>query len=97
MDKKIFGVLAAIGSVAPLAAAHAAVTPAEAGQVMKADSFAELLRPIPNAAAILKVVDEQAPAPSGDAVQLAQFHHHHHHHHHHHRRRHHHHHHHHYY
>jgi len=81
MDKKLMGVLAAIGAVAPMSAAQAAVSPAEAAQAMSAGSYAELLRPIPNAASVLKVVDEQPSPPSGEAVRVAQYHHHHHHHH----------------
>ena len=82
MDKTIVGILAAIGSMAPIAAAQAAVTPAEADRAMNAGSFAELLRSVPNASAILKAADEQKPTTTqGDEVQVAQWHHHHHHHH----------------
>jgi hypothetical protein len=53
---------------------------------LRANSFAVLLQPIPNAAALLQAVDESAPGPSANEnVQLAQLyireHHHHHHHH----------------
>jgi hypothetical protein len=54
MDKTIVGVLAAIGSIAPMAAAHAGVTPTEVDRDMNASSFAELLQSVPNAPAILK-------------------------------------------
>jgi len=84
MDKKIAGVLAAIGALAPMAAAQAAVTPDEVDRAMNAGSFAELLQSVPNASAILKAADEQQPTTTkGDEVQVAQWHHHHHHHHHH--------------
>jgi hypothetical protein len=86
MDKKIAGVIAAIGAIAPLGVAQAAAPSSEIEQVMRASSFSELLQPIPNAAALLKSANEktideaQADAPVGDLV--AQYHHHHHHHHH---------------
>ena len=95
MDKTLLGLIAAIGAMTPLSAAQADVSSSEYSGVMEASSFAELLRPIPNAAAILKVADEQKTVSPDEGVQLAQDHHHHHHHRH--RRRHHHHHHHHYY
>ncbi len=98
MDKTLIGMVAAIGAMAPLAA-HADVSTTEVSASMEASSFSELLKPIPNALAILKAVDEQEtvnPTPEGvqdDGVMMAQYHHHHHHHHHHHYYHHHHHHH----
>jgi hypothetical protein len=66
------------------AQAAPAPTPAPA-DVLQANSFADLLTPIPNAAALLRAVDESRQSPSAeDNVQLAQFFEHHHHHHHHH-------------
>jgi hypothetical protein len=68
-------------------AAEAAPIPSPAPtDVLRANSFADLLEPIPNAAALLQAVDESRPVSSADEnVQLAQFyvqqHHHHHHHH----------------
>jgi hypothetical protein len=84
MEKKIAGLLGAMATLGAFNAAQAAPTPAPApSDVLRANSFAELLEPIPNAAALLKAVDE-APAPSADEnVKLAQYYHHHHHHHHH--------------
>src|ERR1700730_8521557 len=82
-NKKIAGL---IGAMAPLGA----FTPAKAAPVtgpaptdiLRADSFADLLEPIPNAVALLQAVDEKAPATSRDEdIKLAQYHHHHHHHH----------------
>jgi len=82
MDKKILGILAAIGSIAPIAAAQAAVTPDGVDRAMNAGSFAELLQSVPNAPAILKAADElRATTPDG-ATRVAWHHHHHHHHHH---------------
>jgi hypothetical protein len=85
MHKTITGLL---GAVATLGVAQAAPTP-DPNDALKANSFAELLEPIPNATAVLNAMDEK-PATENN-VQLAY--HHHHHHHHHWRRRHHHHHH----
>ena len=85
MDKTIVGILAAIGSIAPIAAAQAAVTPDVLDRAMNAGSFAELLQSVPNAPAILKAADElRATTPDGatqnGATRLAYHHHHHHHH-----------------
>ena len=86
MEKKIAGLLGAMATLGAFNAAEAAPTPSPAPtDVLRANSFADLLEPIPNAAALLKAVDESRPAPSADEnVQLAQYYHHHHHHHHHH-------------
>jgi hypothetical protein len=85
MDKKIAGLLGAVASLGAMNTAQAAPTPAPS-DVLRANSFADLLEPIPNAAALLQAVDESVPAPAA-RVQLAQLvivgpHHHHHHHHH---------------
>jgi hypothetical protein len=86
MEKKIAGLLGAVATLGAFNAAQAAPTPSPApSDVLRANSFAELLRPIPNAAALLQAVDESAPGPSANEnVQLAQLyireHHHHHHH-----------------
>jgi hypothetical protein len=85
MEKKIAGLLGAVATLGAFSAAQAAPSPAPT-DVLRANSFADLLEPIPNAAALLQAVDETAPASSADEnVQLAQlyvYHHHHHHHHH---------------
>jgi hypothetical protein len=84
MEKKIAGLLGAVAALGTLAGAQAAPAPAPS-EVLKANSYADLLEPIPNAAQTLQALDEQAPAPSAEHnVQLAQFYYHHHHHHHHH-------------
>ena len=85
MEKKIAGLLGAMATLGAFNAAEAAPIPSPAPtDVLRANSFADLLEPIPNAAALLQAVDESGPAPSADGnVQLAQFYHHHHHHHHH--------------
>jgi hypothetical protein len=86
MEKKIVGLLGAMATLGAFNGAEAAPAPPPAPtDVLRANSFADLLEPIPNAAALLKAVDESRPVPSADDnVQLAQFYHHHHHHHHHH-------------
>jgi hypothetical protein len=97
LDKKIVGLLGAVAALGTVSSTEAAPLSPPA-EVLQANSYADLLTPIPNAGAILQAMDQQEGAGSGTArVQLAQYHHHHHHHHHHYRRRHHHHHHHHHY
>lgn len=83
MEKKIAGLLGAMATLGALNGAEAAPAPSPAPtDILRANSFADLLEPIPNAAALLQAVDESRPAPSADEnVQLAQFYHHHHHHH----------------
>jgi hypothetical protein len=84
MQKKIAGLLGAMATLGAFGAAQAAPMPSPAPtDVLRANSFADLLEPIPNAAALLLAVDQSAPAASAkDNIQLAQYHHHHHHHHH---------------
>src|SRR6266849_6822300 len=83
MEKKIAGLLGAMATLGAFNGAEAAPAPSPAPtDVLRANSFADLLEPIPNAAALLRAVDEQRPNSSADEnVQLAQFYHHHHHHH----------------
>jgi hypothetical protein len=84
MGIKIAGLVGAMATLGAFNAAEAAPTPSPAPtDVLRANSFADLLEPIPNAAALLQAVDESAPVTSADGnIQLAQYHHHHHHHHH---------------
>jgi hypothetical protein len=91
MEKKIAGLLGAVATLGAFSGAQAAPTPSPAPtDVMRANSFADLLEPIPNASALLQAIDESAPAQPADSnIQLAQVvigigrdHHHHHHHHH---------------
>jgi hypothetical protein len=85
MEKKIAGILGAVATLGAFNAAQATPSPAPS-DILRANSFADLLEPIPNAAKLLQAVDESAPGPSANEnVQLAQIyieHHHHHHHHH---------------
>ena len=95
MDKKIAGLAGAVSTLALMHAADAAPVQSVA-DIANPRSYAELLQPIPNAAALLKEVDAADAAHArarNSNVQLAQFwggwgggpyyHHHHHHHHHH--------------
>src|ERR1700712_2997668 len=79
MDKKIAGILGAVATLGSFTAAEAGPAPAPA-DVLRANSYADLLERIPNAVALLQAVDESTPAQTTDNVQLAQFYHHHHHH-----------------
>src|ERR1700675_4708198 len=80
MDKKIAGLLGAVGALASLNSAQAAAPPDPAA-VLNAQSYADLLNPIPNAKATLDAVDE-AYDQAGTSFQVAQNDRHHHHHHH---------------
>jgi hypothetical protein len=86
MEKKLAGLLGAMATLGAFTAAQAAPMPSPAPtDILRANSFADLLNPIPNAAALLQAVDESGPVSSANEnVQLVQYHHHHHHHHHHH-------------
>jgi hypothetical protein len=78
MDKNIAGLLGAVGALAAAVPAQAAVSPQPFQAVMQAESYADLLRPIPNALAVLQT----APAieqQDGDALLLQVDDHHHHH------------------
>ncbi len=84
MDRKIAGLLGAVGTLASLNGAQAAPS-TDPTEVLKARTFADLLQPIPDAMARLEALDS-AGAPTEKNVQTAQFyiereHHHHHHHH----------------
>jgi len=89
MDKTIIGVVGAVAGLASLDGAAQAATVTAPGDVKAAQSFADLLDPIPNAVALLRAADLAAartahndPA-TDETVQVAQVyisHHHHHHH-----------------
>ena len=83
MDKKIAGLLGAVGALASVGIAQATTNPADPTEALKAQSFADLLEPIPNAMEKLRAVDETESAPRVQTAQLFIEHHHHHHHHHH--------------
>src|SRR5262249_58548202 len=76
------GTILSVAALGTLGAAQASPTPSPS-DALKANSYADLLKPIPNAANILQALDEQAPAKSAEAdVKVAQYyppaHHHHH-------------------
>lgn len=79
MDKKIAGLLGAVGALASLNSAQAATDRVDPAEVLKAQSYADLLSPIPNAKATLIAVDE-AYDQAGTTFQVAENSHHHHHH-----------------
>src|SRR3981189_1036562 len=83
MEKKIAGLLGAMATLGAFSGAQAAPTPSPAPtDVLRANSFADLLEPIPNAAALLRAVDESRPSSSADEnAHLSQFYYHNHHHH----------------
>ena len=80
MDKKFAGLLGAVATLGSLTGVEAAPAPAPT-DILRANSYADLLEPIPNAVAHLRAVDESAHAKRAENVELAQFYHHHHHHH----------------
>jgi hypothetical protein len=101
LDKNLIGLLSGASALALLGGSPASATPLadEANRLQPAQSFAELLDPIPNAEKLLRAEDEREAANPGEGspIVMAQYYHHHHHHHYHHHYHHHHHHHHHYY
>ena len=80
MDKKLAGLIGAVGALAATAPSQAAVPGIE--EVMRAESYADLLRPIPHATALLQESDA-AVAAQPEVLSVQYYHHHHHHHHHH--------------
>ncbi len=85
MEKKIAALLGTVAALGTVASAQAAPAPVVASDVLRANSYAELLEPISNAGALLQAMDEQQSGVSQEGnIQSAQFYHHHHHHHHHH-------------
>ncbi|MGY2049938.1 hypothetical protein [Methylobacterium sp. JK268] len=89
MDKTLVSVVGAVTALAASGPAQAAVAgPANLDAVMQVASYADLVKPIPNAVALLKASDaaeesRAAEALDGAQVEKAQFYYHHHHHHHH--------------
>ncbi len=83
MDKTLAGLIGAASALAASASAQAA-TVANPGieDAMHAASYADLLKPIPNAAELLRASDA-AQAEAAPKVMEVQYYYHHHHHHHH--------------
>ena len=79
MEKKIAGLIGAVAAIgAASGVARAAPAPTD---VLNANSFADLLEPVPNAVTKLQALDEQTIDSAEPGVQLAQYYYHHHHHH----------------
>lgn len=78
--------LVLLAGAAAIAAVGALPAEAEPAPSLAVNSYAELLRPIPNASAELAAMDAVSRPPEA-RVELAQYYYHHHHHHHHHWRR----------
>ena len=88
MDKTLAGLIGAVGALAVATPAQAAPLRAPTlDEVMRAESYADLLKPIPNAAAVLQASDEaarsEAARSEADVLEVQYYYHHHHHHHHH--------------
>gem|GEM_PF-4821998 len=83
MDKKLLGMLGGASALALVSGgpSSAATSQMEPPALQPAQSFGELLDPIPNALDVLAAEDEK-PATVAPQIQLVQWHHHHHHHHH---------------
>jgi hypothetical protein len=81
MDKKLLGMLGGASALALVSGgpSAAATSEANAPSLRPAQSFGELLDPIPNAVEILATEDEN-PAAQAPQIQLVQYYHHHHHH-----------------
>jgi ABC-type nickel/cobalt efflux system permease component RcnA len=87
MQSKLVGAVGVLSTFVTLDVSQATASNAsEATQFLKPQSFAELLKPVPDALALLSVVDEAQSRQREANPQLAQYypyyHHHHHHHHH---------------
>ena len=81
MDKTVAGLIAAVSALAAAGAAHATAAPqAELARAMQVNSYADLLKPIPNALSV-QAAFAQAQEACGAVpeVMTVQFHHHHHH------------------
>lgn len=88
MDKSVAGLIGAVTALTAAAPSHAAtMAPLATDAVMQVSSYADLLKPIPNALALLKSSESAeataslvAPDVENEAtVQEVQYHHHHHH------------------
>ena len=85
MDKNLAGIIGAVSAIAMGAPAHAAVSPQlSLSAAMQAGSYADLLKPIANATALLQAADAASAEVPVQDVQYypppAAHHHHHHHH-----------------
>ena len=82
MDRTVAGLLGAVGALALNGAAQAApAAPLDVQSALAAHSYADLFKPIPNAAALLEQSNEALAAEPPVAEQVQYYEHHHHHHH----------------
>ena len=92
MDKNLAGLIGAVSALAVASPQPASSASLDVEAALQASSYADLLKPIPNALALWKAtpaVDAQSDDTEGARVETVQYHDHdHHHHHHHHHRRH---------
>ena len=75
MDKKVAGLLGVVAGLSTMSSTQAATGPASnPSEALQASSYADLLAPIPNAAALLKAHDsaQAQPAEAAGEVQVAQ-------------------------
>lgn len=77
MERTTVGLLGAVAGLAALGSAHAATAPApDPVEVLQASSYADLLAPIPNAAALLRADDaaraQKSAADSLGGIEVAQ-------------------------
>ena len=84
MDKKIAGLLGAAAALSVTAGVGAQAAPAQQRGLAPATTYGDLLKPVPNAVAVLRDDEANRGQTEPAQVQLAQFFRHHHHHHHHH-------------
>jgi hypothetical protein len=82
MDKTKLGMAAALSAAVAIPSVAGAPAQAKEPPVPTADSYADLLQPIPNAVERLKAADEQDRSAAEPQLIKAQYYHHHHHHHH---------------
>ena len=79
MDKTVAGLIGAVAFAAS-GPAHASSLTSTSETVLAAQSYADLLKPIPNAPALARPAgDASADAVPDGSLQLVQYHHHHHH------------------
>ena len=81
MDKSVLGLLGAVGALAVGGTAQAAShAPVSLDDVMRVESYADLLKPIPNALVLhQQLAEAQDASPATPDVMTVQYYHHHHH------------------
>ncbi len=81
MDKTLAGLIGAVGTLAAMTPSHAAPVPSTIDEAMHAGSYADLLKPIPNATALLAQSNARAAEAEPQVLEVQYYRHHHHHHH----------------